>query len=138
MRVGPAAPPPATGRRCQSQAEQDEAVSCAPFRQDGFISSNSKGRSSPCPSLIGEILLSCHNRGRSTSHTPDRHRVGGSFFISGPAEEAYRDNTQEVNHDRRSRPEGVVPLVCLRHTSGGKGKEWKQGREVVTRQRCQV
>src|SRR6266851_414237 len=37
--------------------------------------------------LLGELLLSCHNRGRSTSHPPDRYQVDGSFFISEPAKE---------------------------------------------------
>src|SRR5258708_3369601 len=41
----------------------------------------SGGRSSICLSLMGEIPLSCHNRGGSTSHPPHRYQTCGSFFI---------------------------------------------------------
>src|SRR6266852_1183372 len=43
MLVASVAPQPATGRRCQSQAEQDEAVSWVSFRHGGFTSPNSRG-----------------------------------------------------------------------------------------------
>src|SRR6266849_8477449 len=94
MLVASVVPQPATGRRCQSQAEPDEAVSWVSFRHGGFTSPNSRGRSSICLSLMGELPLSCHNRGGSTSHPPPRYQTCGSFFIG----EAVGEPPYPANH----------------------------------------
>src|SRR5258708_12233778 len=40
------------------------------------------GRSCICLSLMGELPLSCHNRGGSTSHPPHMYRTSASSFFA--------------------------------------------------------